>query len=193
MLFIFDYFGVVAQDHFWYTAQAGVAAHGHSEQMRSVSLKMNVGEVSWDDYCRAVAADLAVSFDEIQKRYTEHKITPHIVELLHDIKAEGHGIVLLSNASSEYLLPIMRRLSLDKLFERTFVSSDMHFVKPDPRAYEYVLKEMNTAPSEAILIDDNAQNVDGARSCGLAGILFESTDTCRKELISSGLLAPLGP
>ncbi len=182
MLVVFDYFGVIAEDTFWDEAKRRAVMGGEAEEMRELLDEMNVGDISWREYCENVSVEIGVSAEDIDRRYQEHNVTPHVVDVLHAVKRAGHTVVLLSNASGEYLTLVMGRLGLDRLFDRIFVSSDMHLTKPDPRAYEYVLSEMQSEPGDAVMIDDNARNVDGAISVGMKGIIFESVPQCREQL-----------
>jgi putative hydrolase of the HAD superfamily len=52
-------------------------------------------------------------------------------------------------------------------FEEIFVSSSIGMRKPDREAYEWVADAMELAPSEILFLDDNAENVEGARAAGL--------------------------
>jgi HAD superfamily hydrolase (TIGR01509 family) len=90
--------------------------------------------------------------------------------------------VLLSNASADYLLPIMQRLGLNTLFERAFVSSEIGFAKPDPKIYEHVLHATSTLASDAVMIDDNSINTDSAVKLGIHGIEYGSVVQCMHEL-----------
>ena len=177
MLIIFDYFGVLAQDGFWYESKATATVHHKGKHLASLNRKSDLGEISWSDYCGAVAKDLKLPTEQVMKQYQDHKINTSVVRLAHSLKEKGYTIVLLSNASSEYLLPIMKKLGLDALFDKIFVSSDIHLAKPDPLAYEYVLNEMGFEPYEAVMIDDSQHNVDSAISVGMRGIVYKAGET----------------
>ncbi len=117
------------------------------------------------------------------ERYADHKIKPGIVELISTL-AQKHRVVLFSNASAEQLLPVMKHLGLDRLFEKIFVSSDLKLMKPDPEAYLAVTKELGIEPQECVMIDDSQRNVDSAEALGMQGIVFEDTQACSEKLQS---------
>ena len=182
MLTIFDYFGVIAQDHFWYQAQDIAAGRHKSADMQEFNRVVNIGDMSWDEFCHKVANDIGLSVDDVRAGYQKHKVTPHIVELIHDLRSAGHRTALLSNASAEYLVPIMTKLGFGLLFDSVYISSDMGYAKPDKRAFSHVLNMEKLLPHEAIMIDDNAINVDSATSVGMAGIVFNDVLSCRESL-----------
>jgi HAD superfamily hydrolase (TIGR01509 family) len=173
MLIIFDYFGVIAQDGFWYASKALAGARKKGEHIRTLSSRSDLGEISWGRYCTAVANDLNLPVEDVKKRYQDHKINELAVKLAHNLREGGHTVVLLSNASAEYLLPIMDRLGLNMLFDRVFVSSEIHLAKPDPLAFDYVLREMNYEPNEAVMIDDSEANIAAAKELGMHGIVYK--------------------
>lgn len=181
MLIIWDYFGVLGQDSFWYTAARLAEGKGMSGRMREMQRKADLGEITWDDYCAEISHDIDVSLEEVKERYGHHDIKESVVKAIH--AQQGiHKQVLLSNASHGYLLPIMSELGLDTLFDEIFVSSQLGFAKPDTRAFNNVLQIMNTKPEDAIMIDDSVQNIDGASSIGMKTIHFKPDVDITAEL-----------
>lgn len=178
---IFDYYGVVAQDAFWYKVKGLEAGKHKSEYIQKLSDEVNVDIITWRQYCEAVAKDMGLSVEVVRERYADHKIKPGIVELISNI-AQKYRVAVLSNASADQLLPVMSHLGLDKLFERIFVSSNLRLMKPDPKAYLAVTKELGVAPEECLMIDDAQRNVDSAVALGMQGIVFEDTETCSAKL-----------
>lgn len=171
MLIVWDYFGVIAQDAFWYTADRLAEGKGMSSQIHEMQHKADLGLISWDDYCTAVAQDIGMTVEDIKRGYQKHDIKKHNILAIHALHQHTH--VLLSNASAQYLRPIMADLGLDSLFSSVYVSSEIGFAKPDRRAFEYVLLSSGFSAENAIMIDDNARNVDAAVELGMKGIIFE--------------------
>lgn len=171
MLIIWDYFGVIAQDSFWYTADRLAGGKDKSENIHYLQAEADLGHVSWDDYCLAVASDIGLTLEEVTTGYQKHDIKQKNILAIATLQEHTH--VLLSNASAGYLKPIMEKLGLDKLFTNIFVSSDIGYAKPDPRAYQYVLKQTGFEPENTLMIDDSARNIDVAMELGMKGIVFE--------------------
>jgi len=178
---IFDYYGVIAQDAFWYEVKGIEAGKHKSEYIQKLSDEVNVDKISWQEFCEAVARDLGLSIEVVRERYADHKIKPGIVELIGTLR-QKYRIVLLSNASAEQLVPVMQHLGLDKLFERMFVSSQIGLMKPNPEAYLSVVRELNVEPNECVMIDDAKRNIDSAVALGMKGIVFEDTAACNIQL-----------
>jgi HAD superfamily hydrolase (TIGR01509 family) len=60
--------------------------------------------------------------------------------------------------------------------------------KPEPKAYKIVLDYLQCKPSEAIFLDDNIDNITGAKKIGIATIWVTSQETMRTELEKFGCL-----
>jgi putative hydrolase of the HAD superfamily len=53
------------------------------------------------------------------------------------------------------------------------MSSKLGVNKPDELMYTTALEELRIKPEEAIFIDDNGRNVEGAKVLGIEGILMD--------------------
>ena len=73
-------------------------------------------------------------------------------------------------------------------FEKIFSSHEMAKRKPEPKAYKMVLDYLQCKPSEAIFLDDNIDNITGAKKIGIATIWVTSQETMRTELEKFGCL-----
>lgn len=185
MLIVWDYFGVIAQDSFWYTAERIATGSGMSKDMQLAHTKADLGQISWDEYTKKVSKDISIPLDEVRARYLQHNIKQSTVLAIRSLPEHTHA--LLSNASSGYLLPVMEHLGLDDLFDRVFVSSDIGLVKPDPKAFEYVLDKMSFSPKESVMVDDSKRNIEVATSLGMNTIHFNESLDLISEFIKLGI------
>ena len=60
-------------------------------------------------------------------------------------------------------------------FKTIYVSSELGVRKPDPRSFSLVAEQMGVQASEVLFFDDSVENVDGAVSAGMRGVVVEST------------------
>lgn len=93
-------------------------------------------------------------------------------------------VAMFTNSIGSMALQAMRieNISARRLFKKVFISTNMHLVKPDPRAYRFILKKLKIKPSEAVMVDDRGVNVQGAKKVGMHGILYKSASQFRREL-----------
>ncbi len=73
------------------------------------------------------------------------------------------------------------------LFEYKFASFRLGAVKPFPRIYKKVLKTVHLKPSEVLFIDNNFENVEGARSVGIKSIKFSTAKKLVLDLKKFGI------
>lgn len=95
--------------------------------------------------------------------------------LIHDLKAAGYRLYVLSNMSREFI-DYLRRFPVYGLFDGEVVSCEELCVKPEPRIYEILLDRYGLLPSETLFIDDRPANIDTARQLGIGGFLFDAHD-----------------
>ena len=67
-------------------------------------------------------------------------------------------------------------------FRKIYVSHEIGARKPEPAAFQAVLADMAIAPERVLFFDDIAENVAGARACGLIAVEVASTRDVERVL-----------
>ena len=80
-----------------------------------------------------------------------------------ELRAEHH-VACLSNTNSVHWA---RFPELAQLFDSMFLSHLTGFVKPDPDAYNTVLKTLGVEPGDVYFFDDMRPNVNAAKAIGM--------------------------
>jgi len=113
-----------------------------------------------------------------------------LVERLHEA---GTPLYLLSNAPGfldAWLRgPAQQWHPFLACFRNYVVSGQVRCCKPDAAIYDLVCRTGGFQPGEAVLIDDNLPNVEGARAFGMHAIHHQSADETAAELRALGLPA----
>jgi putative hydrolase of the HAD superfamily len=94
-------------------------------------------------------------------------------EMLKKLK-EKYTLALLSNTNEIHFnrfYPECKKF-LD-LFDYTFYSHKIGFMKPDAASFHYVLEQFNTIPETVLFIDDLERNIVAAKSLGIQTFLFD--------------------
>ena len=73
-------------------------------------------------------------------------------------------------------------------FDDALLSYELGACKPDPAFFRSGLEKLSTPPEECLFIDDREDNVEAAKSLGITGIQFLSTEQLESELGRLGLL-----
>ena len=98
-----------------------------------------------------------------------------MLELVSQLKAQGYGLHLLSNASLRFY-QYQNRFPVMKMMDSVHISASMRLIKPDPKIYQRVLEEQGLQPEACLLIDDLKDNIQGAQACGIHGYQFSTPD-----------------
>lgn len=115
------------------------------------------------------------------------------LEWLESLKSEFQ-VFLYSNTNSIHLLWVNNFLNQqyqirdfsERFFHKPYYSHLIHFRKPDREGYQFILKDAGIEAGETFFIDDNADNIRGAKSVGLQTYLHpvgtEIMDVFESEL-----------
>ena len=79
---------------------------------------------------------------------------------------------LLSNANRGWTERFRAR-GVGVLFDDVVVSADVGLAKPDPAIFRLAAERLGVAPEACLMIDDQAQHIEGARAAGLRAHLHE--------------------
>jgi glucose-1-phosphatase len=72
-------------------------------------------------------------------------------------------------------------------FREVYLSSTIGLRKPDAAAYDHVVKAIGVPASRIVFFDDLAENVEGARMCGLKAVHVKSSSDIADALTALGL------
>lgn len=112
---------------------------------------------------------------------------PGMAELVQELKEQGYGIYLLSNASTA-LRGCFPGIPGSECFDGIVVSGEEKVMKPQAKIYETLFVRFSLKAEECLFIDDAPANVDGGLSCGMQGIIFRGdAKRLRRELRSHGV------
>ena len=110
-----------------------------------------------------------------------------MAKLVEELKNNGYGIYLLSNASvrqHEY----WPKIPGWQFFDGKIISADEKVMKPHPDYYLRALDRFKLIPGECVFIDDVPANIEGAMYCGIPGIVFHGdAQLLRKQLAAVGV------
>lgn len=111
------------------------------------------------------------------------------VNLMKQLK-NHHSIWLLSNTNPQHIRDeIETRYIFPDVVDGAVYSFNVGQRKPDIAIYQSALSLAKTLPEQALFIDDLKENIDAAKSIGMHGIHFQSTQQLKTELIQLGLLS----
>ena len=104
-----------------------------------------------------------------------------VVAAVQELRADGVRCALATNQHPERAAYMRENLGYDEVFDDLFYSCDLGVAKPDPAYFTEAVRRLGTEPGRTLLLDDNRDNVAGAKAAGLMAELF-ATDGGRTEL-----------
>lgn len=101
----------------------------------------------------------------------------------------NYRLVALTNTNAIHN-DIWRKKYADTLllFEKIFSSYELKTRKPESRIYEIVLQYLDLKPEQTLFLDDNIDNINGAKNLGLQAILVTSTEQMIEDLRLLGIV-----
>ncbi len=103
-------------------------------------------------------------------------------DILRRLKEAGYGVYGLTNWSSETFPLVKDKYPIFGLLDGMVVSGEEHLLKPDAAIYKCLLERYNLQAEESLFVDDNADNVAGARNVGMKAVQFTSAEELEREL-----------
>jgi glucose-1-phosphatase len=97
-------------------------------------------------------------------------------------------VACFSNSNRLHWEAGVERWPLLREFDRAFVSFEIGAVKPDPEAFEIVVRELGVPAGQTLFLDDNQLNVDAAQSVGMQARRCLGVAGARKALVDAGVL-----
>ncbi|MDD4250626.1 MAG: HAD family hydrolase [Candidatus ainarchaeum sp.] len=119
--------------------------------------------------------DLGKEFYEIYtNRFDKINFFPDVKKNLLNVKNAGFKMALLSNTESLLSKKIEDKLKLNDYFDFLGYSFEINFLKPDKRAFDFVLNKFNVKPSEAVMVGDSLRSdIAGAKNAGMFTIQID--------------------
>lgn len=146
--------------------------------------KSDMGELTRADFNKTIARATNLTSDEIDNRYWgTNKYNKPVIDWVNDLKQSGkYKTGLISNISRDWMDVSLKLFNRKKLFDEEILSGDINIVKPDPKIFKLMADKLGLRPEECVMIDDVANNINGARQAGMHGIVYFSPDQSKNEL-----------
>jgi putative hydrolase of the HAD superfamily len=113
---------------------------------------------------------------------------PATVDLLYRLKARGHRLFYLSNMHVASIEHLEKVYTFWDVFDGGVVSCRIHFIKPEPEIYTYLLQMYALNGADTVFIDDVEVNLAAAATFGIQTIKFENAAQCASQLQALGCL-----
>ncbi|MGE5296216.1 MAG: HAD family hydrolase [Solirubrobacterales bacterium] len=110
-----------------------------------------------------------------------------VFALAGELRQRSYRTSLLSNTEAP-AMEFFLELGYDAFDAATFSCAEGVF-KPERAIYEVAAGKLQASPERCVLIDDRLDFVEGARAAGMKGIVYESLDQVKRDLVAAGVRA----
>lgn len=155
------------------------------EEIRSGTASMHDSQL-WQIYFSKLLASLAIPCDRqatiIEKLVARekasalglwHSLEPGLRLVLSELKQRGYSLAVVSNSDGR-LKEKLRRLMLTHYFDLIVDSDEVGIEKPDPRLFQFALRQCGLEAADALYIGDMySVDVLPARQAGLRALLYD--------------------
>lgn len=104
------------------------------------------------------------------------------IEILRELKSNGYRIYFLSNFIKEAFDYVQDRYEFFTLVDGKVISSEIKYVKPEAKIFQYLLEKYNLNPMQCVFIDDVESNLPQAHSLKMKTIHYLKDTDLRSEL-----------
>lgn len=184
---IFDCFGVLYTDS--KRSLLDIVPADKRQELHDLFTSNNYGFFDRQEYLGRVAGIVQISEREVAQYIAhEHHLNEPLVTLIHEQLKEKYRIGLLSNIGREWIHDFFSRHQLHEMFDEVVLSGEEGVSKPNPVIYELMASRLGLATGDCLMIDDIADNCEGAEIAGMQSIHYLSNDQLVEALYEHKLL-----
>lgn len=177
---VFDCYGVLVRGSLDYLRSLTPA--DRRQEFTDLARASDNGFISQQEYVDGVSLLIGRSPEDVREIITRQEV--HNKEMLEYVAVlhEDYRIGMLSNVGRGSVERLFTSQELAELFDAVVLSNEIGITKPSVEAYEYTASQLDLLPSECIMVDDIALNVEGAEMAGMRGVLFTDTEDCKRDI-----------
>ncbi len=177
---IFDCFGVLYQGSIAHLYE--LISESQRAELDNLSLSSDYGYISHEEYIAQVAQLAGKTFAEIESIVQANHIRNQaMVDCVRTLRP-AYKVALLSNVGRGVIDRLFTSSELTELFDVVVLSSEVGMIKPDGDIYRFTAERLEVAESECVMIDDLAVNIEGAKSVGMQGIVYQSASQVQADM-----------
>ena len=123
--------------------------------------------------------EISSELNHIHMRETNQKteLFYDTIPLMKVLRAKDIEAVILTNGPSDGQRAKFKTLGLSRYIQRIYISEEIGFSKPNRRAFEFVLRDLDAAAPDVLMVGDSIENdIDGAEQAGIKAVLIDRGD-----------------
>jgi putative hydrolase of the HAD superfamily len=177
---IFDCFGVLHLDS---NTAYFMRFPAQQEAIHDLNHRADHGFIDKEGYLREASALIGRSPAEILKEIaTGSTLNQSLVDYIKRELKPRYKLAMLSNMGRGWVQEFFDEHQLHDIFDVVVLSSEEGITKPNPLMFERTAERLDLLPDECLMIDDQEDNCDSAKTVGMKSILFTSNDDVIAQL-----------
>ncbi len=142
-----------------------------TEDIAAKARLMSLGRMTSTDFWPSI--DVAGDPMELDAAYLSmHQLSPGVVKYLRKLRSEGIKAACVTNDAAEWAIKLRSSHSLDGLIDPWVISGSVGVRKPDAPIFEVLRRVTGEQPASILVVDDNLDTLDAARSLGFGTAWF---------------------
>ena len=138
---------------------------------------LDAGTIDYDQTATETITELPDSLKDIARDFYTNwfqYISPltDTWDFIHELKAAGCSIYLLSNASTRFAEVAKHYYPILNEFDGIVFSAPLKLAKPDPSIYQHLFDTFHLSPKNCFFLDDLVENIVAGQALGMDGIVF---------------------
>ena len=124
--------------------------------------------------------ELSDELNHIYMQETNHNIElfSDTIPLLKVLRAKNIEAVILTNGPSDGQRAKFKTFGLSRYIRRIYIGEEIGFSKPNPKAFEVVLRDLGASASNVLMVGDSIENdIHGAEQVGIKAVLIDREDS----------------
>ncbi len=144
----------------------------------SFATQAQAGIITAEHYWQRVAETLGIPESEIpvlrHDFFRDDRLDLALIALIDNLHKKGYKVGLLSNDTTLLELKLRDELNIYDKFDAVMISARSGIMKPALGAYKAIADALNVSCESCVFIDDNLDNVEGARKVGMQVIHYRA-------------------
>jgi HAD superfamily hydrolase (TIGR01509 family) len=170
---------------------ADLLARAHGLGFDGLVKRYEAGKMTSTEFSREVSSlvGLRLTHDDFAAAWADiFQLNDSVAHLVAGLKRAGYTLVLGSNTNDLHAAQFRQQFA-EALshFDRLVLSFEVGHIKPSADFYLACAQAAGRPAAECLFIDDLAENIEGARAAGLAGIVYRDTASLVGELAKLGV------
>ena len=121
---------------------------------------------------RELSSELNLHY--IQDTTRKIELFEDAIPLMKILRTKSIETAILTNGPSDSQRAKFKNLGLSRYIQRIYIGEEIGFSKPNRKSFEYVLRDLDAAASDVLMVGDSIENdIDGAEQAGINAVLID--------------------